>query len=280
MNIVFGVLSASVGIAYSTLGVMTMQEQVAARKVLGWSRSGIGFAAMLFTCGLHHLVHTSHVFRGEDISFAVAAATLMALPPGALFFWFRFEAFLGGPGDRAISGTPPWLAAMPIFGLTAAGALVAGAAFTAEPVVLTTVTFWANVAAGTVYLAVAWPLLRTQFRRRAERDGWSASGLALSMIFPTCALTHFVYATTTTGDIHSYAVDIVAVPSAIYFVLVVVLLYRRTVVDWNVKLASAPARHAPWATPTPTDGDWQGADRVPVVAVRPVSAADERIPSP
>ena len=64
------------------------------------------------------------------------------------------------------------------------------------------------------------------------------SGLALAIVFPTCAAMHAVYALYgLTGryaaDVHGLGIDMLAVPAGIYFLWVVVALYRGTFVDWN-----------------------------------------------
>ena len=53
---------------------------------------------------------------------------------------------------------------------------------------------WANVILVGLYLAVGWFVLRTQLANRPSMGGWSVSGLSLSVIFPTCALMHMVWA--------------------------------------------------------------------------------------
>ena len=59
-----------------------------------------------------------------------------------------------------------------------------------------------------------------------------------SVVFPTCAAMHAVFAAYTLDglyplDIHTKVIDLLAVPAAIYFVWVVQALYRGTFRDWN-----------------------------------------------
>jgi hypothetical protein len=68
--------------------------------------------------------------------------------------------------------------------------------------------------------------------------GWSVSGLCLSAIFPTCALTHGVWAVYAVAgryaqDGHGLVIDWLSVPAGIYFLAVVRSLYRDSLRDWN-----------------------------------------------
>jgi hypothetical protein len=73
--------------------------------------------------------------------------------------------------------------------------------------------------------------------------GWSLSGLALTVVFPTCAMMHGVYAYYQAtgfydGDVHNHWIDLLAVPAAMYFLWVVRALSRGAFHDWN----GAPGR--------------------------------------
>lgn len=72
---------------------------------------------------------------------------------------------------------------------------------------------------------------RKELERRALQD-------PLTVIFPTCAAMHGVYAYYTlagsyTLDAHMGVVDWLAVPAGVYFLWVVQALYRGTFRDWN-----------------------------------------------
>src|SRR4029078_50560 len=107
------------------------------------------------------------------------------------------EAMRGGRGDRLILGTPRRLLALP----TAFGAIAAVVLFGAihdrvrlhhlAPAAMITLPFSAALVG--LYLWVGWCLWRTQTRRHREIGGWSVSGLSLSLVFPTRALTHAAY---------------------------------------------------------------------------------------
>ena len=88
------------------------------------------------------------------------------------------------------------------------------------------------------YGAIGYFLARTQVANRKPLGGWSLSGVALAIVFPTCALMHGVYALYGASglygpDIHGLVTDTLAVPAAAYFLWVVHALYRGTFRDWN-----------------------------------------------
>src|SRR5690606_15819575 len=114
-----------------------------------------------------------------------------------------------------------------------AGAMLALAADGLRASQLTSVTFLANGFVSVTYALVGWPLLRTQMRRRVVGGGWSVAGISLATIFPTCAVSHLVYALTADGDLHTAVVDVWGVPASIYFLWVVRALYRDAISDWN-----------------------------------------------
>jgi hypothetical protein len=90
--------------------------------------------------------------------------------------------------------------------------------------------------------------------------GWSVSGLSLSIIFPTCALMHAVWAVYAVAgryrqDVHGLTIDWLSVPAGIYFLFVVRRLYQDSLRDWNdgpdeVTPAAPRPRADPSLTPT------------------------------
>ena len=89
-----------------------------------------------------------------------------------------------------------------------------------------------------LYSAIGYFLARTQLANRRPLGGWSVSGLALAIVFPTCAVMHGIYAFyelngVYDADAHMYWIDWLAVPAAIYFLWVVQALYRGSFRDWN-----------------------------------------------
>jgi hypothetical protein len=89
-----------------------------------------------------------------------------------------------------------------------------------------------------IYSMIGYFLIRTQVANRRPLGGWSVSGLALALIFPTCAVMHAVYAyyALTRGypiALGGAAIDWLAVPAGLYFLWVVHALYRGEFLDWN-----------------------------------------------
>jgi hypothetical protein len=132
---------------------------------------------------------------------------------------------------------------------SAAYVLVFGALATAE--LLSPEQFPPMVAANlllvVLYSMIGWYLLRTQLATHASTGHWSLSGVALTIVFPTCALMHAAWAVyQITGryeaDIHTVVIDWLAVPAAAYFLWVVRGLYAGTVRDWNEATTGAVPR--------------------------------------
>lgn len=237
-------LSILLGIVYVSYGAMTAVEMFRNRRSMGFSHFGLAWIAMTMTCGPHHFVHGIHMgFEGRQAGALDLVVVLIGLPAGLVWFSLRLEAFLGGRGDRFVSGTPLWVAALPMLAAVYATALVAtfldsSASFTINAEVV------ANVVLVVLYSAVGFYGARTQVANHRSLGGWSASGLALSVAFPTCAAMHAVYAFHMAtgvygGDIHNHWVDLLAVPAAMYFLWVIRALNRGTYMDWNG--APAPA---------------------------------------
>ena len=250
MNVVFGVASIGLGLVYCSLGLIAVIEVLRDYRTRGVSKFGLAFAGMAASCGPHHIIHGVHAIDGYDTNALMFLSVIVGLPP-AIFVVLRIEAMLGGRGDRFIPGTPAWLMAAPLAFSTAAGLLVGAALFRigqGHPV--TWSAFLPNAFVVVTYSAVGVLLLRTQLRRRGGFGGWSLSGVALGGIFPTCALTHLVYALTARGDGHIAPADLFGVPASAYFLLVVHGLYREAIVDWNrrpiIGSARRAARPGPW----------------------------------
>ena len=228
------------GIAYTGYGMMTAIEMKRDWRTFGFSHFGAAWICMAFTCGPHHLDHGLHVAIDGRLGGPLdLVAVLVGLPVGVLWLMLRLEAFLGGRGDRFIPGDLRWLRAAPVVaGLYAVGLTGAGVAVLAGPRVHPGFAVWANVILVGLYLAVGWFVLRTQLANRPSMGGWSVSGLCLSVIFPTCALMHLVWAVYAVAgryqqDGHGLVVDWLSVPAGIYFLAVVRGLYRDSLRDWN-----------------------------------------------
>jgi hypothetical protein len=207
---------------------------------------------MAFTCGPHHWIHGTHIlFEGRHGGPLDLAAVLAGFPAGVTWFLLRVEAFRGGRGDRFWSGDPLWVLALPTIAGIYVTALVA-AAINLGPLSLANLpAVLPNVLLVAIYCAIGWFLVRTQVANRRPLRGWSVSGLALAIIFPTCAAMHGIYALYAlsgryAGDVHGLAIDLLAVPAGMYFLWVVRALYRGTYSDWNGSpLRARPAAAAP-----------------------------------
>jgi hypothetical protein len=228
---------------------MTIVDMKRGWKQFGFTHFGAAWILMAFTCGPHHIIHGIHALNpGRDATALDMAVVLIGYPAGVGWFLLRVEAFAGGRGDRFIPGTPTWLHALPVLAGAYASALVAA---TLSAGTLDLGNVWLalpNVLLVGIYGMIGFYLLRTQLANRPQLGGWSASGLALAVIFPTCAVMHAVFALyALTGrygaDYEGYTIDWLAVPAGIYFLWVVRSLYRQSLVDWDVG-ESVPSRAA------------------------------------
>jgi surface polysaccharide O-acyltransferase-like enzyme len=138
-----------------------------------------------------------------------------------------------------IPGTPAAVRALPAVSVVyvvvfaiAAAAVIAGSPERLPPTVA------ANLLLVVLYSMIGWYLFRTQLENRRASGSWSLSGLALTLVFPTCALMHGAWIVhQVTGryqtDVHTVVIDWLAVPAAVYFLWVVRGLHVGTLRDWN-----------------------------------------------
>jgi len=234
-----GVLNLVLGLVYTQYGTMTAIEMRRNWRTMGFSHFGAAWIAMAFTCGPHHIVHGVHILlEGRTGGPLDLVAVLVGFPAGVIWFLLRLEAFFGGRGDRFVTGTPGWVATIPFAAGIYVGIMVAIVAGSSAVGLGALPTALPNLLLVAIYSAIGFYLVRTQLANRRPLGGWSVSGIALAVIFPTCALMHGAYAYyVITGryaaDGHGLAVDWLAVPAGIYFVWVVQALYRGTFRDWN-----------------------------------------------
>lgn len=246
-----GVLNVLLGVAYTTYGIITIHDMRRGWKTMGFSHFGMAWIFMAFTCGPHHLIHGTHVLAEGRIGGPLDMfAVLVGLPAGVAFLSLRIEATLGGRGDRFISGTPLWVQSIP----TASAVYMTALGFLVFPL-LGRFSYPRQITPNLMliglYFAIGYFLLRTQLRNRPRVHGWSVSGLALTVVFPTCGLMHGIYAYyAATGiyadiDWHGMTIDWLAVPAAVYFLWVVRGLYKQSMKDWNRRIVdAAPDRRA------------------------------------
>lgn len=252
MSVAFavGLLNVILGIAYTSYGLITIYDMKRGWKTLGYSHFGFAWILMTFTCGPHHLIHGTHILAEGRLGGGLDLfAVIVGLPAGVAFLLLRYEAALGGRGDRFISGTPLWVQALPTVSAVYLTLLVVGIV-TVAPYDRIPRQLFPNMLLIGLYFAIGYFVLRTQLRNRPRVHGWSVSGLALGFVFPTCGLMHGVYAAyAATGlyhlDWHGYAIDWLGVPAAAYFLWVVRGLYRQSFPDWNRRMMdSVPQRAA------------------------------------
>jgi hypothetical protein len=246
MTAAVAVVNLVLGVAYCGYGVMTIIEMRRDWNTFGFSHFGLAWIFMAFTCGPHHLFHGIHLAfegrHGEDLDLL---AVVVGLPVGVTWLVLRVEAFFGGRGDRFVPSTPRWLRAVPVgavlyLAILGRGLFGVGRSHF-EPFgqgLLSLTVAVANIALVGIYMAIGYVILRTQLANRPGIGGWSVSGLCLSMIFPTCALMHGVWAAYSLSghfhfDEHGFFIDLASIPAALYFLWVVRGLYRDALSDWN-----------------------------------------------
>jgi hypothetical protein len=244
MTAVVAITNLILGVAYTGYGVITAVEMKRGWKTYGFSHFGAAWIAMAFTCGPHHLAHGLHTaFEGRIGGPLDAFSVVVGLPFGVIWLLLRIEAMRGGRGDRFISGTPRWMLAAPTIAGIYVTALVAAIIAGVGGPLHFVPTQPANALLIVLYVTIGYFLLRTQLRNHSSLDGWSVSGCSLSVVFPTCALMHAVFAIySATGryayDVHAMYIDWLAVPAAAYFLWVVRELYRDSLRDWNQVMGS------------------------------------------
>jgi hypothetical protein len=239
------VLNIALGVVYTQYGTMTLIELKRGWRTLGFSHFGAAWVAMAFTCGPHHLVHGIHVLvEGRAGGVVDAAAVFVGVPAGVTWFALRVEAFRGGRGDRFIEGNPLWVLALPTLAAVYLTILIAVLVADARPAFSDPWIVLPNLLLVGIYMTMGYFLLRTQLRNRQPLGGWSLSGLALAVVFPTCALMHAVWSYYAMSgryafDVHGLVIDWLGVPAGLYFLWVVRGLYLDSLKDWNT-VAPAP----------------------------------------
>lgn len=205
--------------------VMAVVESIRSAHLAAHRRFGFALSALTVSIAAHFTV--AAVVRPDEVPTAegpqVAALTLTLLPV-AVFFWLRIEAYLDGPGDRFHDGRSGWISLLPTAVAGGAGAVLTTAWMNPprwESGSVDVAMRWLGVLptllVGATFLAIGWSLMRGQQFRRAVLGGWSLSGLAVTLAFPTAALAYATHALTVRPTLVSSLVDWLGVPAAVWF---------------------------------------------------------------
>jgi hypothetical protein len=240
MNLALGSLNLVLGLVYTSYGILTVLDLWRGWRVNGFSHFGAAWIAMAFTCGPHHLHHAEHLLVGAHHAGVVdLVAVLGGAPAGVIWFLLRIEAFRGGRGDRRIDGTPGYVRSLPWLAAALLGLLVGLTVVTTRGPFEWNPQTTPNVILVGAYALIGAYLLQGQLDARRATGGWSLSGLALTLVFPTCASMHAAWVLYAgTGQyhlsIHGIVLDWLSVPAAIYFLAVVRSLHvGGPLRDWN-----------------------------------------------
>ena len=239
MSHLLAILSIVLGCVYTSYGILTVIDLSRGWRRFGLSHFGLAWVAMAFTCGPHHLEHGLHMLAESRPPGDLELFTVIAgFPAGVIWFLLRIEATVGGRGDRIVSGKSRFVGVLPYLTAVYAAAFAVGAgALLLDPEQFPPMVA-ANLLLVVLYGMIGWYLLRAQLANHRAIGHWSASGLALTLVFPTCALMHGAWiahqvAGLYEADVHTVVIDWLAVPAAAYFLWVVRSLYAGTVRDWN-----------------------------------------------
>jgi len=242
MTLTLAALSVGLGLVYLFVGLIIFIDLKRGWSTMGFSHFGFAVIALAVTCGPHHLEHGLHLaVAGRQPGLLELVTVVVGLPAGAAWVFLRVEAIRGGRGDRFITSTPAWMRRAPQAGvayLTAVVVLAAAVVVFAPSAAVFTPRMVPNVLLVGFYATIAYYLLRTQLANRPHLGGWSLSGLALSLVFFTCALMHLAWVSYAMAgrydvDSHGLAIDWLSLPAALYFLWVVRSLYLGSLRDWN-----------------------------------------------
>ena len=253
-----GSLNLVLGLVYLGYGLMTIDDLRRSRGPRTRSHFAYAWIAMAFTCGPHHLEHGLHVLTTELVGGGLdLLAVVVGAPAAVIWFLLRLEARGGGRGDRSITGTPPWLEALPTLGAIYLVGFTTAALLIVSGTGRIDVRLLPNALLVGLYVGVGWVLGRTQARSRRLTGRWSLSGLSLATVFPTCALMHatwivYVASGAYVVDRHLLVIDTLSVPAAIYFLWVMAAIGSGRLTDGST--AADDARGATAEPVTAADG--------------------------
>jgi hypothetical protein len=178
------------------------------------------------------------------------AAMAIGAIPAVIFIALRLEAASGGRGDRLVRGGALF-AAVPWAMTAVAGATVWETTRHAAAIDVDLRSLVPDAILFVNYVLVGFFTARAQLARRPLLNGWSLSGVAMSGVFMTCALSHLVAGLLTGSNPVGMLFDNVGVPASFYFMWAAYRLHRDSTRDWNrrplVGRAAPLGRRSPWA---------------------------------
>ncbi|MDP9218914.1 MAG: hypothetical protein M3P23_00035 [Actinomycetota bacterium] len=241
------------GVVYLLLGIGALIASLGCGGADRRRRFGFALAAVVLAGGVQASMRGVVLLGAPGRhSVPLIVASLLALLPATVFCLLRYEAYRGGAGDRIIHGHPHWVPLLPV-----ALAFVAGAVL---------VMIWVDRGPPTVLgvpaalmaamlLVVGWYLMRAQQVRHSIAGGWSLSGLAVTLLFPTWALVEVSQAFAGAVGAALAVVDWLALPAALWFLIESRRLVAKAKrAGSRATLAVSPQRArrpAPWAKTGP-----------------------------
>lgn len=259
MSPLLPILHLAIALFAILLTAMAVIETTRSARLAAHRRFGLALSALGVATAVHFTV--AAFTRPDQVGAAegahVAALTLTLLPL-AVFFWLRVEAYLDGPGDRFLEGRPGWISLFPSAVACGEGGVLVTAWMNpprwesgSGDVALRWLGVLPTLLVIATLLAIGWSLLRGQQIRRAVLGGWSLSGLAVTLTFPTGAVVYATHALTVRPTLVGSLVDALGVPAALWFCRECRRLtgtaeragYRQTV---TIR-AQRSMRPAPWA---------------------------------
>lgn len=237
------------GVVYLLLGIGALIESLGGGGAGRRRRFGLALAAVVLAGGVQAVLRGVALLGATGRhSVPLIVASSLALLPATVFCLLRYEAYRGGAGDRIIHGHPHWVPLLPV-----AFAFVAGAVLGMIWVDRghRTVVAASGALMAAVLLVVGWYLMRAQQVRHSIAGGWSLSGLAVTLLFPSWALIEVSQVSPGTAGAVLAVVDWLAFPAALWFLIEsrrLVAKARRS--GSRATLAVSPQRArrpAPWA---------------------------------
>lgn len=225
MSRLLSLLHLGVGCIALLLAALAAVESTRSARLASHRRFGLALSALGIATAAHYgYAAFARPDQAQAAEPAHVAAIAILLLPVAVFFWLRAEAYLDGPGDRFHEGRPGWVMLLPGAVSCAAGAVLITAWMNpplspsgSEDVALRWLSVLPTILVAATSLAIGWSLMRGQQTRRAVLGGWSLSGLAVTLIFPTSAVAYATHALTVRPTLMGSLVDWLGVPATLWF---------------------------------------------------------------